>query len=575
MAGAGHPLPGVNLMSLFTAYSRLGRLREIAQVLFRYGFGYLIHQLDLAELLSPFERTRRTPEDEPLSRGVRLRRALEDLGPTFVKLGQLLSTRPDLLPPDVISELTKLQDRVPPMPAAQVRQVVVEELGRPLEEIVVSFDPDPVGSASLGQVHRAQLHDGRQVVVKVQRPGVERTIRTDLLVLADLARLADQRTPWGRIYRFSDMVEEFSRALNEELDYTAEGRHAERLAAAFRDDPLVHIPSIFWEYTTSRVLTLEYVSGVKLEDHAALQAAGYSLPRLAEKLARAMIKQILEVGYFHADPHPGNILVLPGEVIGFLDFGLVGYISQQQKETFLRLILAVHRHQTDVLVQGLKELGTTTAPLKENEFRQDIEVLLDKYYGLPLARIRLGQAIRELMDVAFRHHLRLPADFTLLAKALLTLEGVVTELDPGLSLLQIIEPAARDYLRQRLAPSYLLHVAGKRLAEYLTLADELPRLFKTFLERVSGGELKVSWELPELEASLRRLDRISNRLSFSMVLLAFSIIMASLILGSAIIGPAGGTPAFLWRLPILELGFLTAGIMVGWLIWAIFRSGRI
>lgn len=565
----------MNGTSFFTAYSRLGRLREIVQVLFRYGFGYLVDQLDLKELLSPFDRARKVAEEEAPSRGVRLRRALEDLGPTFVKLGQLLSTRPDLLPPDVVSELAKLQDRVPPFPFADVRQVVAAELGQELDEVFASFDPEPVGSASLGQVHRAQLPDGRQVVVKVQRPGVERTIRTDLLVLADLARLADQRTAWGRIYRFSEMVEEFSRALNEELDYTAEARHAERLAAAFHEDPNVHIPSIYWEFTTTRVLTQEYLAGIKLEDHATLRAAGYSLPRLAERLTQAMLKQILEVGCFHADPHPGNILVLPGEVIGFLDFGLVGYLSRERKETFLRLILAVHRHQTDVLVQGLKELGTTTVPLQESELRRDIELMLDKYYGLPLARIHLGQAIRELMDVAFRHHLRLPADFTLLAKTLLTLEGVVTALDPQLSLLQVMEPIARNYLRERLAPRHLLASAGKRMGEYITLAEDLPRLLKGLLEQATGGKLKLSWELPELEASLRRLDRISNRLSFSMVLLAFSIIMASLILGSAIIGPAAGARSLLWRLPILELGFLTAGIMVGWLIWAIFRSGRI
>lgn len=565
----------MNGTSFFTAYSRLGRLREIVQVLFRYGFGYLIDQLDLKELLSPFDRARKVAEEEAPSRGVRLRRALEDLGPTFVKLGQLLSTRPDLLPPDMVSELAKLQDRVPPFPFADVRQVVAAELGQELDEVFASFDPEPVGSASLGQVHRAALPDGRRVVVKVQRPGVARIIRTDLLVLADLARLADRRTPWGRIYSFSDMVEEFSRSLNEELDYTAEARHAERLAAAFRDDPDVHIPSIHWEFTTTRLLTQEYLAGIKLEEHAALQAAGYSLPRLAEKLTRAMLKQILEAGYFHADPHPGNIVVLPGEVIGFLDFGLVGYLSRERKETFLRLILAVHRHQTDVLVQGLKELGAATVPLQESELRRDIELLLDKYYGLPLARIHLGQAIRELMDVAFRHHLRLPADFTLLAKTLLTLEGVITGLDPKLSLLQIMEPIARNYLRERLAPRHLLASAGERLGEYITLAEDLPRLLKNLLEQATGGELKLSWELPELEASLRRLDRISNRLSFSMVLLAFSIIMASLILGSAIIGPAAGARSLLWRLPILELGFLTAGIMVGWLIWAIFRSGRI
>jgi ubiquinone biosynthesis protein len=560
--------------SWLTAYSRLGRLREIVQVLFRYGFGYFIDQLDLRQLLSPFEKPIAHPEPTS-SLGVRLRRALEDLGPTFIKLGQLLSTRSDLLPPDVIVELAKLQDQVPPVPFELIRQVIETELGQPLEKIFSSFEQTPLGSASLGQVHLATLPDHRQVVVKVQRPGVAKIIDTDLLVLADLARLAEHRTPWGRIYSFSEMVEEFSRSLREELDYTVESRHAERIAAGFNGDPTVRIPAVLWELTTTKISTQEYFAGISLEDHNALVAAGYSLSSIAQRLTQAMIKQVLEIGYFHADPHPGNILVLPGEIIGFLDFGLVGYLSAPQKEIFIRMIMAGYRRQTDTLIQCLKELGTTTVPIKEEELHHDIDLLLDKYFDLPLSRIKLGQAIKEIMDIAFRHQLRLPSDFTLLAKTIITLEGVVTELDPGISIIEIIQPVATRFIRQRYSLPHLLRTAQDKLSAYRDLAEDIPRLLRTFLRQAVDGQLKINWTIAELQTMLRHLDRISNRLSFSMVLLAFSIIMASLILGSALARPYDPNRILLWRLPYLEIGFLTAGIMVGWLLWAIFRSGRL
>lgn len=558
--------------SWLTAYSRLGRLREIVQVLFRHGFGYFIDQMDLRHLLPPFEKPAE-PADSSL--GVQLRQALEDLGPTFVKLGQILSTRSDLLPPDIIVELAKLQDQVPPVSFEQIHQVVITELGQPLEEVFSSFEPKPLGSASLGQVHLATLLDSRQVVVKVQRPGVARTVDTDLLVLADLARLAEHRTPWGRIYSFSEMVEEFSRLLREELDYTVESRHAERIAAGFADDTAVHIPAILWELTTTRILTQEYLSGVPLEDHAALLSADYSLPTIAQRLTQAMIKQVLEIGYFHADPHPGNILILPGETIGLLDFGLVGYLSKQRKEIFIRMIIAGYHRKTEVLVQCLKELGTTTVPIKEEELRRDIDFLLDQYFDLPLSQIKLGQAIREITDVAFRHQLRLPSDFTLLAKAIITLEGVVTELDPSLSIIKIIQPVAARLMRQRYSLPHLLNRAEDKVAAYLALAEDIPRLLHNFLDQATNGQLQVNWALVELQTMLRHFDRISNRISFSMVLLAFSIIMASLILGSALVRPYDPSRIFVWRLPILETGFLAAGIMVGWLLWAIFRSGKL
>ncbi len=560
--------------SWITAYSRLERLREIVQILFRYGFDYFIDQLDLRQLLPPFEKMA-APAVSTSSLGVRLRQALEELGPTFVKLGQILSTRSDLLPPGIIVELAKLQDQVPPVPFEQIHQVLTSELGQSLDQIFSSFEPKPLGSASLGQVHLATLLDSRQVVVKVQRPEVAKTVDTDLLVLADLARLAEHRTPWGRIYSFSEMVEEFSRSLREELDYTIESAHSERIAAGFAGDSAVRIPAVLWELTTTRVLTQEYLSGIPLENRAALISTGYSLPSIAQRLTQAMIKQVLEIGYFHADPHPGNILILPGETIGFLDFGSVGYLSKQRKEIFIRMVMAGYRRKTEVLVQCLKELGTTTIPIKEEELRRDIDLILNKYFDLPLSRIKLGPAIRDIMDVAFHHQLRLPGDFTLLAKAIITLEGVVTELDPSVSIIEIIEPVATQLTRQRYSLSNLLHIAEDKVTSFLALAEDIPQLLHVFLDQTTNGQLEVNWSLVDLQIILRHLDRISNRISFSLVLLAFSIIMAGLILGSALVRPYDPNRIFLWRLPILEIGFLTAGIMVGWLLWAIFRSGKL
>lgn len=559
--------------SWLTAYSRLGRLREIVQVSFHYGFGYFIEQLDLRQLLSPLQKP--AVSTEPASLGVRLRKALEDLGPTFIKLGQLLSTRSDLLPPDIIAELTKLQDQVPAIPFEQIEQVVTTELGQPLEQIFSTFEPKPLGSASLGQVHLATLLDGRQVVVKVQRPEVAKTVDTDLLVLADLARLAEHRTPWGRIYSFSEMVEEFSRSLREELDYTVESRHAERIAAGFTNDATVRIPTVLWELTTTRVLTQEYFAGIPLENHAALIAAGCSLPSIAQRLTQAMIKQILEIGYFHADPHPGNILILPDQAIGFLDFGLVGYLSEQHKQVFIRMIMAGYRRQTEVLTQCLRELSISTVPIKEEKLRRDLDLLLDKYFDLPLSQIKLGQAIQEVMDVAFRHQLRLPADFTLLAKTILTLEGVVTDLDPNINILEIIQPVATKLMRQRYSLSHLVRSVEDKITAYLDLAEDIPRLLRTFLSHAANGQLHINWTLVELQAMLQHLDRISNRISFSIVLLAFSIIMSGLILSLALVRPYDPSQLFVWRLPVLEIGFVFAGIMVIWLLWAIFRSGKL
>ncbi|AOQ22732.1 ABC1 kinase family protein [Neomoorella thermoacetica] len=553
-------------MSLRRRYIHLNRYRQVVNVLARYGFGYLLDQVGLGELI-----LRRSREEAPLSLGQRLRLALEELGPTFIKLGQLLSTRPDLLPADIISELTRLQDRVPPFPFADVRKAVEEELGQPLEELFASFDPEPLAVASIGQVHRATLLDGSQVIVKVQRPGIARQVRVDLEILFDLARLAQRHTPYGKIYDFNQMAAEFARALTEELDYTREGRNADRFRENFAGDASVYFPAVYWDYTTRGVLTQEYVEAVKLNNLEEIDRRGYSRRRIAVNLARAVYQQVLVDGFFHGDPHPGNLAVLPGEVIVFMDFGLTGTLTEELKEQFVNLVLGIIRRRSQDVLRTIIAMGMVPAEVDRSALRREIEALRDKYYHLSFRQISLGQAIEELLQLAFRYHLRMPPELTLLGKTLLTLEGLVRKLDPELELAELAEPYGRELLRRRFSVRFLWRTLTENLASGWEVMQSLPRQFQHLLDLAERGELTLRVEPLHLRGLVRQIDRIINKLTMSVVLLAFSIIMASLIISTALGAP---TNSLFFRLPTLEVGFGAAGMMLLWLLVTIWRGGR-
>ncbi|KKM09762.1 ABC transporter [Clostridiales bacterium PH28_bin88] len=549
----------------------LKRYRQIVNTLAKHGFGFLVDQLGLGDLVS-WARRVKAEEKTRLSGGARLRLVMEELGPTFIKLGQVLSTRPDLLPRDVIEELARLQDQVPSFPFEQVQGLVEEELGQPLAELFRSFDREPLAAASIGQVHRAELATGEAVVVKARRPNVERVIRTDLEILFDLGRLAERHTLWGQFYKFSEMAEEFARTLKQELDYTAEGRNADRLRQNFSGDPTVKIPGVYWVFTTDRVLTMEYVEGVKLSDVEELERRGWDRRLIARNLAQAVLKQVLLDGFFHADPHPGNVVVLPGGVVAFLDFGLVGRLSEERKRQFVSLVLGLVRRNSNHIIRAVTEMGIVGQEVEMQAFKRDVDLLRERYYDVPFGQIRLGTAISEILDLAFRYRLRIPTELTLLAKALITLEGVVRELDPGLSIVAIAEPLAHTLLRRRLVPGMLTRTAREWALDYGGLLLDLPRKLDGFLDKLVTGDAILKLEHQNLERAMSHLDRIANRLSFSLVLLAFSIVTAGLVIGSALGADRGRF--FFWSMPVLELAFLLATLMVAYLIWAIIRSGR-
>ncbi|SDS71656.1 ubiquinone biosynthesis protein [Paenibacillaceae bacterium GAS479] len=612
-------------MTLGRQLRHLQRYREIALAFARNGFGYFVRELGLMKLIPHWRSVESRHHSEVRTTGERLRSFLQELGPTFVKLGQIASTRHDIFPPDIIAELQKLQDKVPPVPFDEIKRVLEEELGAPLESVYRDFRKEAVAAASIGQVHYARLRSGEEVAVKVQRPGIRKTVETDLEILRNLARIAEHRLHWAKQYGAVELVEELSSSLTAELDYTLEGRSAERIAAHFTDRSNVHIPTIWWDLSTRRVLTMEFMHGIQLHDVHALEQAGYDLTEIAEAVANLILEQVFISGHFHADPHPGNVLVMPqapgnkhkhrrgdrsggasartsssnqepnsdrhsghdshpqsdaerdwdaasspAPVIGLLDFGMTGRLTPGLKGHFASLIIALRRQSTDGVIKAIEAMGLIPDSVDWQELRRDVDHLREKYYQVPFSDISLGEAVTDLFHVSYHHRIRMPADFMLLGKALLTLEGVITSLDPEFSVVAVAEPFGKKLFLERLKPDRLAESAANYAAEYVDLLADLPSRLRSFGRLLARGKLPLELSVRDVDRMMQKLDRISGRLSFSIVLLSFSIIMAGLVIGSSV----GRQPGLLSRFPVLEIGFTIAAVMFLYMIVSIFRSGK-
>ncbi|MGN7300182.1 ABC1 kinase family protein [Ferdinandcohnia sp. SAFN-114] len=548
------------------------RYRDIVAAFSRNGFGFLIKELGLLELLSLPKRlfVEDYPEIHTKTLGERVRLFLEELGPTFVKMGQIASTRPDLIPADIIHELEKLQDRVPPFSFQEVKTIIEQELGGAIDSVFEEFHESPLAAASIGQVHFAVLNSGERVAVKIQRPNIRNIIETDLEILQELAMLAELRLNWAARYQIRDMVEEFSMSLRTELDYTIEGRNAEKVDKQFENDPKIRVPKVYWDYSTQKVLTMEYVEGKKLNEIKKNDFKGYNCKVLAERLVRAIFHQILIEGFFHGDPHPGNILALPGEVIVFMDFGMVGRLTPEMKSHFASLVISMMRQSTDGVIKAITRMGLVPDDVNMQRLRSDVDQLKEKYYDVPLSQVSLGEAVNDLFSVAYQHHIQIPADLILLGKTLLTIEGTVEQLDPELSIIKVAEPFGRQLLKERYHPKKVAENVLNHLFEYAEILTELPKSIQELTSVLKKGKMRMEITIPELDLFLTKLDRISNRLSFSIVLLAFSIIMVGLIIGSAL----SRQSTLLWNIPAIEIGFGVAILMFLWLLYSIFKSGR-
>ncbi|UTR14111.1 AarF/ABC1/UbiB kinase family protein [Salipaludibacillus sp. LMS25] len=551
----------------------LQRYREIAFAFSRNGFGFIVKELGLYNIISLPKRLFIKDKDNEFktkTTGERIRLFLEELGPTFVKLGQIASTRPDLIPSSIIEELEKLHDKVPPFAYEDVKGIIEAEFEGNLTDIFDDFDEKPLGAASIGQVHYAVLKTGEPVAVKVQRPMIEKIIQTDLEILYEIASLAEKRFAWAARYEVCRIVEEFSKALRKELDYTNEGRNADRIAGQFKDDTHIYIPSVYWDYTTKKVLTMEYVEGTKLNNISELTREGYDTKILAERVANSVFHQILIEGFFHGDPHPGNVAAFPGNGIVYMDFGMVGRLTPDMKANFANLVIAIMRQRTDGVIRGIMRMGLVSEEVNIQQLTVDVDDLKAKYYDVPLSKVRLGEAVNDLFAVAQEHQIRIPADLTLLGKTLLTMEGLVETLDPDLSIIKIAEPFGKQLLIDRLHPKNVAASTFSYIGDYGDSLLELPKQINELTKVVKKGKLPLEVNIPNVERFLTKLDRISNRLSFSIVLLSFSIIMVGLIIGSAM----SGQSSVLWNLPAIEIGFTVALLMFLWLLYSIFKSGR-
>lgn len=546
-----------------------GRYRTIAMALMRHGFSYMVEELGLHHLLTLPRRLVTQEVHESHTLGERIRLVLEDLGPTFVKLGQLASTRSDLLPDSIIQELIKLQDNVPPFSAERARAIVEQELDQHLDEIFDSFDNTPLAAASIGQVHRAVLHGGQVVAVKVQRPGILRTMSRDLEILKDLSALAERKLDWAKQYQLSRMVEEFSKSLLGELDYSQEARNAEKIAQQMDYDG-VHIPTIYWDYSSTRVLTMEFVVGITLNRREELLNKGIKLKAVAQQLVEMMLRQIFIHGFFHADPHPGNIIRMDDGKLALIDFGMMGRLNEEMKEQLSALIIALMRKNTDAMVRAILRIGVIPEDADRSALHDDMDRLRDEYYDVPFSKMSIGKALNDLFGIARKHRLVLPPDLTMLGKTMLTLEGVISNLDPTISILEMAEPFGRELMKQRFNGSRLQRKFLGGVADLTESLLDLPAQVKQLSALISKGKVKVEIITPELQNLERKLDRVGNRLAFSIIMLAFSIIMVGLIIGAAM----RGEPSVLWNFPTVEIGGIVALLMFLWLIFAIFKSGR-
>lgn len=505
------------------------RYRQIVSILTRHGFGFLVQDLGLSELLSFYRRLRigRLDEGDLGHLPIRIRQLLEDLGPTFVKIGQFLSTRSDVIPPEVIQELSLLRESANPIPVSEVRRVLQESWGKSVEEICLEFDDQPLGSASIGQVHRAILLSGEEVAVKVRRPGITGMVQADLVILADLARLGEQHWDWAKRLGLIQVVAEFSVSLREELDYRREAKNAERIAR--QNLPEVKIPKVYHEFSSDQVLVLEYLSGYALEDREGLVNAGVNLEKLAEHLIRTTLAQMLEFGYYHGDLHPGNLRVIPENTLIFLDFGLLGRLDQATRRHLSSLVICLMLDDNRGIADVLIDMGAVDGQVDEKALQADVERLRQEYYGIPLEELQIGEALESLWAVASRHQVRIPPDMALLAKTVMTLEGVVRNLSPGFNILAVAEPYAWKLLRNRLHPINLLQEGWSSGRQFVRSWTQLPNEVHQTLTELREGRLTVKID-PQWEQRVERLESGQRGLQRSLILLSITVLLAALIL---------------------------------------------
>jgi ubiquinone biosynthesis protein len=548
-------------------YRNLDRYRQILAILFKYGFGSLLDRINLGSYfetgLQIISRTRRE-QVEGLTDYERLRMVFVELGPTFIKMGQILSTRPDLIPLDLIQELTKLQDNVPPFPIAQVKEILEQELQAPMDEFFTRFDENPLAAASIGQVHRARLITGEEVIVKVQRPGIKKTIEVDLEILYHMAILMEKHFGEAHIYQPTKIVDEFAHSIEKEINYEIEAQHAERFARQFANNKFIYVPKVFKQTTTQRVLTMEYVEGIKVSDVGLLEHSGLDRKVIASRGADLTFEQLFKHGFFHADPHPGNICILPGNVICYLDFGMMDSVDKRSMDIFADIIIGYVNHDKTTITDAAMRIVEWDENPDRRALESDIEGFIERYLYKPLKSMNLGDILRESLQLFERHRLRLPSDIFFMIKAVSEVEGIGLMLDPDFDIVTKVTPHVKNIQMERNHP-------GSFIDDFLTLSGRLRQFsldLYDLLKQLKLGKGNLRIEHRGLEPLIFGINRSSNRI-------AFSLIIASLIIGSSLIITTHTGPAIGGLLLLGLLGYTVAVILGLWLLISIWRSDKL
>jgi len=556
------------------------RVQTIARVLTHHGFGHLVDKLHLERFVPVPKRWRRaigpSIEHETGSAvGRRLARVCEELGPTFVKLGQMISSRPDVVPADIIAELAKLQDRVPPFDTAEARRIIEAELGAPVHECFATFEDRPFASGSIAQVYHATVREadgamGQRVVVKVKRPGVEDVVRLDMTILRWIADMAEHLIPELSAYRPGMIVDEFERTIFREMDFINEAATVLRFAEAYSDGSVLRIPAVHWELTGPTVLTLEEVGGISVQSLMREPDPRFDRRQLAERLARAFMRQFFEVGLFHADPHPGNLLIEPPASIGLIDFGLTGQLDDEMLGYLVVGLIGAFNKEPEMIVEVLAEMNALGDGTDRRQLRREFLELIEKYYGLPLHRFDMQTLFYEVTGLVRRNDVTLPREFVLFGKSLVAIGGICLQLDPQLDLLELARPRLSVLIADRLAPARILKAAAISGWHLLNVLKNAPGQLRDVSRRIARGNWQVHIRHQNLDYLANEIDRASNRLGFAVVIGAV-IIGSSWVLGSESAFSFLGIP-----LPVFGVaGYLIAGVMGLWLVIAILRSGKL
>lgn len=518
----------------------------------RHGFGFALGVSGLDRFELPRIDRHTGPEQ--------LRLALEELGPTFVKLGQLLSTRSDLLPPDYVLELQKLQDNARAVPVQAIRDVIEQELGAPPETVFGSFEAKPLASASIGQAHSATLKDGTAVVVKIRRPGIVDQINEDLEIMQNLAVQATRRWSVAADFNIAGITSEFARSLRNELDYLHEGHNAERFADNFAQNPGIHIPVIFWETTTSRVLTMERVSGIRIDDVDALDLAGIDRRALANRAVEAIAQMILEDGFFHADPHPGNMFVEPQGRIGLIDFGMAGDIDDDLRDKLVSLLIAFGRNDAGRIANALVNLSVVKQNIDKVRLKGDLTIFLAQYHNLSLSELRIGPLVSQLVAILRNNHLQLRQEIALLLKMLVMVEGMGVTLDPAFKLSEALKPYTQKVLREKYSLRAMVKNLGKAGLSLAELGAELPDRLQSLLDLLDTTGFEVHLRAQELEPLMGRAEKIGNRL-------VAGVIVAALLRGVGEFAATDRKRWQAWERPLMGAGVGMASVLSGYLLW--------